>query len=290
MFGLPSDMPKVALNNLMQRPMLDRIFYVPFWDCPYNCEFCCVDSLPGKPPEHPTSGEATLMALMDALHERTGRPIQVHVYGGEPLLRPNTIAALAGRLVDRASFKKMYLYSTMRKSGADRVLAALRDPSLLRVVVNDFTANERVHERMAELGGGDVAEFYNNLVVFPTGRGREGEQAYRKSLLERVMPSWAPGRSCFATVSGMLVNGAHDTVHLCCLPQSPVVGTFEEDARVIIERYERKLETFHSEIRKVMQERGLSHACSACELASNWDTRVRPDTSHLEGEGQTVRE
>jgi hypothetical protein len=270
-------LPKVVFNNLLQRPQLDRVFYVPFWECPYRCAFCCVDSLPGKPPRQPDAGEPMLFGLLEALRARTGRAVQVHVYGGEPLLRPDYLAALAGRLLGQPGFGKLYLYSTLRPPGIERVAAAL-PPGRLRVVVNPDTLDAEARARMAALAG--VAELYRNPMTFPTGRGAEGAAGYRTDWLTRLLPVGLPGRSCFATVSGPLVNGAHGLVHLCCLPQSPVVGRTDEPPAEVLARYETVVAGFHREVEALARQLGVSHPCAVCDRTAGFDSR-----SHARKEG-----
>ncbi len=272
------DILKVGWNNFLQRPLLDRIFYVPFWDCPYLCDFCCVASLPGKPKEDLTKGESTLFSLLAILYKNLGEPIQVHVYGGEPLLRPDYIWDLARRLKETKMMKRFYLYSTLRPRGLEKIVEALGEKNL-RVIVNPTTINSSVKSQMNQFP--KIIETYKNPVFFPTGRAKIGEKAYRRTIWERILPFGMPGKACFANVSGPLVNGEHGTVHLCCLPQSPVVGETVEPADLIWKRYREKLKEYWKEVEQNAKEKGYSFACSVCESKSQWDTRVRPDTSHL---------
>jgi hypothetical protein len=264
----------VAVGNLLQRPRFDRVFYVPLWECPYECADCCVDSLPGAPPEDVTRGVPTLLALTEAIAARRGAPIGVHVYGGEPLLRADAIEELVRTLDPLRDVARIYLYTTLRSHAYEKIARAAK-PGRLRFIVNPATATDEVRARVASLGAS--AEWYRNVTIFPTGRGRVGSPAYRRSLLERVVPASAPGRSCFATVSGPLVNGPHGVVHLCCLPQSPVIGRLDEPAPALLARYEELLVTHHARMRAEAERLGVSHACAVCEHESAWSPRRKPE-------------
>lgn len=264
-----SDMPQVIWHNLRQKPMLQRIFYVPFWECPYRCEDCCVDSWPGRPPKDLEAGEAMLFGLIAAQARHTGHAIALHIYGGEPLMRPRYLRDFMQRALGHAGVGKLYLYSTLRPRGIESVVAKV-PKGRLRIVVNPDTANDAVHARMAALDG--IAEFYRNPTIFHTGRGRYGADGYQEAWFERLLPAALPGRSCFATASGMLINGPHRSVHLCCLPQSPVVGHFNQDPSNVFSAYRRKLETFHREVRARVRAEGHVHACEVCEQDSAYDS------------------
>lgn len=274
----PMDILKIAWHNLLQKPLLDRIFYVPFWECPFQCAFCCVSSLPGRPPSPAPDHAQVLSNMLRRLARLRGGPVDVHYYGGEPLLRPDVIVSLARTLLPDPAFGRLTLYSTLRPPGLKKVLNAI-PTHRLSIVVNPNTATPDVHAVVKDLGG--VAAFYKNPTVFPTGRGAVGQAGYRKSFVEQCVSSWMPGRSCFANASGMLLNGAHRTMHLCCLPQSPVVGTFEEEPDVVLGRYLDMLPEYHKDMRRKMNEKGFSHACSVCQEESAWDTAVPPSTAHL---------
>jgi len=275
-----SDLAKVIWHNLVQTPIGDRIFYVPFWECPYRCEFCCVDSLPGRPPADLAAGEAMLFALIAEQFRRTGVKQALHIYGGEPLIKAKYIEDFGVRALLQPGVKKLYLYSTLRPPGAERCVEAWGRDNV-RIVVNRDTATDKVHEQMARLQG--VAEFYSNPTVFHTGRGRKGEAAYQERWFEHMLPASLPGRSCFANASGLLVNGAHGTVHLCCLPQSPVIADFSQAAATVLDRQATSLASFHKEIKARMRDEGHIHACSVCEAHSRWDTRVAPTFKLVDG-------
>lgn len=185
------DSLSVALDHARQKARLDRLFYVPFWECPFDCAFCCVDAPRGRPPRE-RDGPEVLSSLVYAMAERRGAPIQVHVFGGEPLMRPAQLLRLGALLAENPAMSKLHLYTTLRFDGAER-LRDLLGEDLLRIVVNPETRNPQVEERMEGLRG--VAEWYRNPIVFPTGRGRLGSDGYRTSNLERwVFAGW-PGRS-----------------------------------------------------------------------------------------------
>lgn len=262
---------------------LDRIFYVPFWECPYMCDFCCVDSLPGKPPSDLEAGEPMLFALLERLYEYTGRPQQVHVYGGEPMLRPDYVLELARRLKDQPFFQRFYLYSTLRP-GKEEALVQLLGKEHLRIIVNPDTADDRVREKVRSYPG--IAEFYLNPVFFPTGRGSEDLRGYKPNWMQKYIPVGMPGRSCFARVSGMLVNGPDRKVHLCCLPQSPSVGEFaeaelrtdtemlEERSRIIYDEYLKQLKEYPARVNSTARKQDKAHPCSVCNDESSFGKRL----------------
>ena len=146
----------------------------------------------------------------------------------------------------------------------------------IRVIVNDFTADKAVHRKMEQLEG--IAEFYDNPVVFHTGRARTSEeqnfsnQKIKKTIYEKILPPSFPGRSCFANSSGPLINLAHENVHLCCLPQSPTIGDFEIGSKALVENYLDAVQSYYKTVKKDMKACGLSHACASCEKWSAWDT------------------
>lgn len=271
-----SDLASVIWHNLRQTPMLSRIFYVPFWECPYRCDFCCVDSLPGRPPADLDRGEDMLFELIAELHQRTGKPLGLHYYGGEPLMRPEYLAQVAERAMRDPAVGKFYVYSTLKLKGIDLVLDVVpRDR--LRIVVNTDTVDDFVRAEVARLEG--IAEYYTNPTVFHTGRGRAGCEGYQEAWFERVLPRALPGRSCFATASGMLVNGPHHSVHLCCLPQSPEVGRLDMPAAQVVDQYLARLKTYHKEALAQMRRDKLMHACQTCEANSRFEsTRHGPAT------------
>ncbi|WP_411822112.1 radical SAM protein [Leptospira sp. 'Mane'] len=273
------DFFKVAAYNFFQKSLYDRIFYVPFWECPYECSFCCVDSLPGKPPLKIDAGEEKLLELIDKLYEIKKKPIQLHVYGGEPMLKPSYMEHIARLSVDNFKISRFYLYSTLRAGDIFPIVKAA-GKNKIRIIVNPSTANDKVRDTMGRLNG--IAEWYKNATVFPTGRAKQGSPSYRKSLIESIVPKSFPGRACFANISGMLVNGAHGTVHLCCLPQSPVVGTIDEKTDVILQRYRITLKSWYREILLKMRKDKISHACSVCQSLSDWNTKLRPNVSYLD--------
>ncbi|MBD66647.1 MAG: hypothetical protein CME62_15670 [Halobacteriovoraceae bacterium] len=276
-----SDLLKVIKHNLTQKPILDRVFYVPFWECPYNCDFCCVDSLPGKPQSDLGAGEEFLFKFLGSLSLQTNKKVGLHYYGGEPLLKPEEFLNVARRAVSHPAISKVYLYSTLRPPKSVETIKQLPSDKI-RVVVNDFTANEKVKHAMQELAG--VAEYYSNPTVFHTGRARniEGEvkkfssEKIKKTFFEKVLPPSLPGRSCFANASGPLINVAHQKVHLCCLPQSPVVGDFASDTDQLVKKYIASLQEFHKKTYQDMKKCGHTHACQSCEKWSAWDTRKVP--------------
>ena len=255
--------------NLLQRPVLDRIFYVPFWECPFLCEFCCVDSLPGKPPVRVDAGESVLFSLVDALNKVSRKPIEVHLYGGEPLLKSDYILEFSKKLNSQKNVKKLVLYSTLRVGNIDSILNILPKKKL-EIIVNPTTVTPSVEEKMKHLRG--IAKAYKNVTIFPTGRGRIDSASYQKSLLEKIVPPTFPGRSCFATISGILVNTPHRTLHLCCLPQSPVIGDFESNPDAIVSKYVSELQNFHKKVEEERKNFNFSHACSVCEEHSQWKT------------------
>lgn len=274
-----SDIVKIIWNNLRQKPVYDRVFYVPFWECPFNCDFCCVDSLPGKPKQSFKEGEDFLFSFLKTYSEKVGRPIGLHYYGGEPLLRPQAFLDVAKRAETSGYVSKIYLYSTLRlKHSLETVQQVPKD--FLRIIVNDFRADDLVLENMKALKG--VAEYYDNPVVFHTGRARGQEdshknKSFRKTLYEKSFPPSFPGRSCFANVSGPLINVPHKKIHLCCLPQSPVFGGFEESSDALVDTYMSAVKNYYKIVDREMRDCKQSHACSVCEKWSKWDTYKVPE-------------
>lgn len=260
---------KQVWHNLSQTPILDRIFYVPFWDCPYLCDFCCVDARPGKPPTYPDKGEPALFALGQKMYQETGKHLQVHVYGGEPLLRPEYLKEFISRLMNEKFFKKLFLYTTLRPPGIEEILALIPEDKI-KIIVNPSTINDAARARMHKFSR--VTETYKNIVFFPTGRARLGSTSYKKSLVERILPIGLPGKSCFASISGPLVNGIQETVHLCCLPQSPIVGSINENIEILWNNYLMLIESHYKEVNSRMKKDGLSFACSVCEIDSKWSS------------------
>lgn len=260
---------KQVWHNLNQTPILDRIFYVPFWDCPFLCDFCCVDARPGKPPAYPDKGEKVLFALGQKMYKETGKQLQVHVYGGEPLLRPEYLKEFSSRLLNENFFKKLYIYTTLRPSGIEQILEILPE-NKIKIIVNPSTLNSVARDRIQKFSR--IAETYKNIVFFPTGRARLGSTSYKKSLVERLLPVGLPGKSCFASISGPLVNGIQETVHLCCLPQSPIVGSIHDSVEILWGNYSMLIDSHYKKVNYRMRKDGLSFACSVCELDSKWSS------------------
>lgn len=265
--------PKVTLYSYLNRPLLDRVFFVPFWDCPYMCEFCCVDSLPGKPAGWPDSGEELLFELLATMSQRYGRRLQLHLYGGEPMLRAGYIEHLARRVRDSPHVSKMVLYTTLRSQSPRRVLEIL-GPERLEILVNPDTVNERALAALQELKG--VARLHLLPLTITTGRGAEGEAGYKADFFQRHLPVGWPGRNCFAKVSGMLVNGPQRTVHTCCLPQSPVVGTFDTPAAELVTAYEAALATVPQALNQACRTAGGAHPCGVCNKFSGYQSKAGP--------------
>ncbi len=254
-------------QRLIDKPTYDKLFYVPFWDCPYGCDFCCVDSLPGKPPSFPDSGEALLFNLVDELYKRHGNPIELHLYGGEPMMRRSYVEHLAQKVDAHPHIAQFFLYTTLRSGSPEGVFQTLGTEKLT-IIVNPDTVNEKVEERLEQYK--EVVKMYDNPVFFPTGRGAVGEEGNQPNLLQRILPIGLPGRSCFARSSGLLVNGQQGTVHLCCLPQSPIVGTFHDSAEKLLDRYEEALVDIPKQINKKARERGCVHPCQVCNSESGY--------------------
>lgn len=274
------DVAKLVWKNLLQEPLRDRVYYVPFWDCPMQCETCDVAAMPGRPPVHPVAGEPMLRGLVEGLAKERGGPVQVHVSGGEPLLRPRAIARLAEQLLTDGHLSRLILHTTLRPRGIEEILE-VTGPERLRILVNPETANADTRMRLRLHGG--IAEYDHNPVRVPTGRGAVGRPGHRWGRFEKLVLRSMPGRSCFATVSGPLVNGPHGTVHLCSMPASPVIGTFRERPARVLARHLETLRTWHREVLEVQAKTGASHACTVCQSISRWDPSRSPARGHLRG-------
>ncbi|TGE17799.1 radical SAM protein [Hymenobacter elongatus] len=265
--------PKVTLYSYLNRPVLDRVFFVPFWDCPYQCEFCCVDSLPGKPAGWPDSGEDLLFELLETMSRRYGRRMQLHFYGGEPMLRAGYVEHIARRVRDSPYVSKLVLYTTLRSKSPRQVLEILGSKRL-EILVNPDTVNERVLAALQELKG--VARLNLLPLTITTGRGAEHEPGYKQDFFQRYMPVGWPGRNCFAKVTGMLVNGPQRTVHTCCMPQSPIVGTFDSSAADIVAQYEAALATVPQALNASCRSSGGAHPCGVCDKFSGYQSQAGP--------------
>lgn len=265
--------PKLALYSYLNRPILDRVFFVPFWDCPYGCEFCCVDSLPGKPAGWPDSGEDLLFELLAEMSQRYRRRLQLHLYGGEPMLRAGYIEHIARRVRASPHVSKLVLYTTLR-SGSPRKVLEVLGPKRLEIIVNPDTLNERATAALRELKG--VARLNTLPLNFVTGRGAEGQPGYKQDLFQRFVPLGWPGRSCFAKVSGVLVNGPQRTVHTCCLPQSPIVGTFDTPVPELIRSYEAALAAVPKAMNQACRSAGGAHPCGVCNKFSGYQSQAGP--------------
>ncbi|HEX8327671.1 MAG TPA: hypothetical protein VF629_09035 [Hymenobacter sp.] len=265
--------PKVTLYAYLNRPVLDRVFFVPFWDCPYMCEFCCVDSLPGKAPGWPDAGEEELFALLAAGSARYGRPLQLHLYGGELMSRPGYVEHLARRVRDSPFVSKLVLYTTLRAASARKVLAIL-GRQRLEILVNPDTVNERAAAALREFKG--VARLHLLPMSIPTGRGAVGQAGHKKDFFQKHLPVGWPGRACFSKQSGLLYNGPQKTVHLCCLPQSPVVGLFSTPPDELLARYEAALAAVPTALNQACRQRGLDHPCAVCNKFSGYQSQAGP--------------
>lgn len=73
-------------------------------------------------------------------------------------------------------------------------------------------------------------------------------------------------------------------MHLCCLPQSPVIGTFDHPIQVLLTRHALTLDDYHRQVAEEAQRRGFSHPCSVCEQVSAFTPAMRGTRKHL-GEG-----
>lgn len=266
--------PKLALYALLNKPLLDRLFYVPFWDCPYECAFCCVDSLPGKAPGWPDAGEEPLFELAAEMRRRYGRAPELHFYGGEPMLRAGYVEHVARRIQASPDVSKLVLYTTLRSGSPRRVLDIL-GPKRLEILVNPDTLNERAQAALRELRG--VARLNLLPVHFVTGRGAVHT---RPDALQRLLPVGWPGHSCFARTSGPLINGPQHTVHLCCLPQSPLLGTFTDAPATLLDRYEAALRTVPPALNRACRSTGAAHPCSVCNARTGYQSQAGPGQNH----------
>ncbi len=282
--------PKIAWYSLLKKPILDRVFYVPFWDCPYMCEFCCVDSMPGKPPGWPDEGEALLFEMIALMAARYKHPIQLHLYGGEPMLRHKYIEHIAERVKTDPNISKLVLYTTLRSRSPKKIVEILGKEKL-QILVNEDTINDKVRKELAQLKG--IASFHDLPMYLPVGRGAMGEPGYQPEnfpgrkyeYLQRILPFGMLNRSCFANVSGPLINVPHRTVHLCCLPQSPVIGNFAEGALNITNNYDTEVRQAPNKMNKACQQEGLHHPCAVCNKHSDYNSTFSVDGYvHAKGE------
>ena len=257
------------LKRLLNKPTFDKIFYVPFWDCPYLCDFCCVDSLPGNPSLFPDDGEEILFQLIDELYSRHQNPIEFHLYGGEPMLRKRYVEHLAEKVSLHSSISRFYLYTTLRSNSPKGVMEILGS-DMLTIIVNPDTVNDKVKNRLNEFE--KVVVMYNNPVFFPTGRGAVGLEGNQKNFWQSALPIGLPARSCFAASSGMLVNGQQGTIHLCCLPQSPIIGTFDDCASLILDKYETAAKQVPRELNRQARKQKCVHPCQVCNSRSGYQS------------------
>ncbi|UYZ63438.1 radical SAM protein [Hymenobacter weizhouensis] len=261
--------PKITLYAMLNKALLDRLFYVPFWDCPYECSFCCVDSRPGAAPGWPDAGEEALFALAQEMSCRYGRPVQLHFYGGEPMLRAGYVEHVARRVRESPFISKLVLYTTLR-SGSPRQVLNILGPKRLEILVNPDTVNERVTAALRELRG--VARLNLLPVHFVTGRGAVELRPDQY----RWLPVGWPGHSCFARTSGPLVNGPQGTVHVCCLPQSPLLGSFDDAPALLLDRYDAALRTVPRALNRACRAEGLVHPCAVCNRYTGYQSQAGP--------------
>ena len=266
---------KITLYTLLNKPLQDRLFYVPFWDCPYECPFCCVDSLPGKAPGWPDAGEALLFELAEAMSGRYGRPIELHFYGGEPMVRAGYVAHVARRVRESPFISKLVLYTTLR-AGSPRKVLDILGTKRLQILVNPDTVNERAAAALRELKG--VAQLNILPVHFMTGRGAVD---VRPDWHRRLPVGW-PGHGCFAKVSGPLVNGPQHTVHVCCLPQSPLLGNFHDSPTALLDRYEAALRTIPKALNQACRASGAAHPCSVCNRHTGYQSQAGPSLNDFQ--------
>ena len=261
---------KVNLYTFLNKPLQDRLFYVPFWDCPYECTFCCVDSLPGKAPGWPDAGEALLFAMAEEMSRRYERRIELHFYGGEPMLRAGYVEHVARRVQKSPFISKLVLYTTLR-AGSPQQLLDILGTERLQILVNPDTVNERAAAALQELKG--VARLHLLPVHLMTGRGAID---VRPDWHRQWLPVGWPGHGCFAKVSGPLINGPQHTVHLCCLPQSPLLGRFHDDARTLLDRYDAALRSVPKALNQACRASGAAHPCSVCNRYTGYQSQAGP--------------
>lgn len=265
--------PKTHIYALLNLTLRDRVFFVPFWDCPYLCEFCCVDSLPGKAPGWPDGGEDVVFAMLAEMHRRYGRRVELHFYGGEPMLRAGYVEHVAQRVAATPHIKKMVLYTTLRSKSPRRVLEIL-GPKRLQILVNPDMVNERAAAALVEFKG--VAELNSLPVHLVTGRGAVGGAGQRPDWHHTRLPVGWPGRSCFGRATGPLVNGPQRTVHFCCLPQSPIMGTFDEDATALLDHYDDALASVPKALNQACRAVKGVHPCGVCNKYSGYQSQAGP--------------
>ncbi|MGB1206225.1 MAG: radical SAM protein [Chitinophagales bacterium] len=258
-------------KRFLNQPTYDKVFYVPFWDCPYQCDFCCVDSLPGKPPIFPDDGEDLLFEVIEKLHQRFGKKIELHLYGGEPMMRKRYVEHLAKKVLEKSHISKLILYTTLLSNSPKGVYDIL-GKERLHIIYNPATINEKVKQRAEEFK--DVASTYKNQVFFPTGRGAVGMEGNQANFWQNILPIGFPARSCFANSSGMLINGPQHTVHLCCLPQSPIIGTFHDKAIKLVEVYEKALSYMPQEINAEARRKKCVHPCQVCNSKTGYKSQA----------------
>ena len=263
--------------SVISKPLLDRVFYVPFWDCPYNCEFCCVDSLPGRPAHHPDAGEATAFALAKELHELTGNKIEFHLYGGEPMMRPKYVMHLAKIIKDKPEISKLVLYTTLRSAAPDEIVKLLGNDRI-QILVNSEILNDKAIAAMKRLK--KVAGINNMPMYLPVGRGVaevkthdiENYPGKKFDFLQKITPFGWLARSCWSNISGPLINGPQNTVHLCCLPQSPVIGTFTDEPAKTMAVYTNALGKAPKAIERKCKTSNAIHPCAVCNACTGYSS------------------
>lgn len=272
---------RLFFQSLAGRPLFDRVFYVPYWECPYHCDFCCVDSMPGQAPRWPDEAEAAFMHFAEASYKEHRKPLQIHYYGGEPLLRPDYLLHFVRKIAGQPFFFRFYLYSTLIPADPGFLTDELGEENI-RFIVNPETATPVVEERMKKLG--KTAMYYKNPVFFPTGRGSKTYPEHRNLL--NSIPIGLPGRSCFAATSGPLFDAAHRRINLCCLPQSPVVGSFSESPQKLLKKYKELLATYPAKANETARKNGYAHPCSVCEKETDFQStfRMEPQKAVIKAE------
>jgi len=209
--------------------------------------------------------------LMEEQYRRFGQPIELHFYGGEPMMRKRYVEHVAKKAKALPYLKQFVLYTTLLSNSPKGVYDIL-GRELLSIIVNPSTVNDKVEKRIEELK--EVVYLYRNQVFFPTGRGAVGEEGNQPNFWQRWLPIGFPARSCFATSSGMLVNGQQHTIHLCCLPQSPIIGTFHDSAAKLWNIYEENIVKMSRTINQKARERKCVHPCQVCNIETGYQSQA----------------
>ena len=122
------------------RPGAVGLTICPTLGCNFACPYCFEDRVPGI-----MTGEVQddVVALAERMLEAGGaRELQVNWFGGEPLLAPEVIGSLSGRLIDLA-----------RSRGAEYKASIVTNAYLLTQDIADMLARSEVRSALVTLDG-----------------------------------------------------------------------------------------------------------------------------------------